>query len=63
MSKHDWAKTKQSLAGKLSAEEVCIVDMLIDRKSTVEIGRILGQHRSMVWRKMQRLKKRAGLPS
>ena len=63
MIKHDWAKTKHILADNLSAEEARIVDMLIDRKSTVEIGRMLGQHRSMIWRKMQRLKKRASLPS
>lgn len=63
MSKHDWTKIKQALAGELSAEEARIVDLLIDHQSTVEIGRILGQHRSMVWRKMERLKKRASLPS
>jgi DNA-binding CsgD family transcriptional regulator len=59
MRKHDWAATRKSLAGKLTDEEARIVDMLIEGKSTVEIGRILDQHRSMIWRKTQRIKKRA----
>jgi DNA-binding CsgD family transcriptional regulator len=59
MSKHDWGATKKRLTGKLSDEERQIVDMLIQGKSTVAIGRILGQHRSMIWRKTQRIRKRS----
>ena len=59
MSRPDWTKIKESLASRLSPEETYIIDMLIARKSLVEIGRVLGQHRSMVWRKVERLKKRA----
>jgi DNA-binding CsgD family transcriptional regulator len=58
MNKDDWIATKRSLSGKLSDEELRIVDMLIDGKTQPEIGRVLGQHRSMVWRKTQRIKKR-----
>jgi len=59
MNKQGWAVTKESLAGKLTAEEARILDMLIDGKSTVEISRILGQHRSMIWRKAERIRKSA----
>ena len=37
---------------------VLIIDLLIERKTMAEIGEILGQHRSMIWRKMQKIKKR-----
>jgi len=59
MVKHDWTTTKRALTGRLSDEEERIVDMLIDGMSTVEVGRILGQHRSMIWRKTQQIKKRS----
>lgn len=59
MSKQDWAALKALQAGSFSEEESRIVDLLIAGKSTVEIGRILRQHRSMVWRKIERIKKRA----
>jgi DNA-binding CsgD family transcriptional regulator len=59
MVKHDWATTKKALTGRLSDEEERIVDMLIGGMSTVEIGRILGQHRSMIWRKTQQIRKRS----
>jgi hypothetical protein len=56
-----WTATKTKLAGELSNEEARIVDMLIASKTMVDIGRELGQHRSMVWRKIQRIKKRAAI--
>ena len=59
MTTQDWGRVKHLLSGKLSDEESHILNMLIDGKSTVEIGRILGQHRSMVWRKTDRIRKRA----
>lgn len=59
MATQDWPALKASLAGKLSDEEARILDLLADGKSTVEIGRVLGQHRSMIWRKVQRIKKQA----
>ena len=59
MNKHDWVSTSRQLASKLSDEEKRIVDMLVSGKSMVEIGRVLGQHRSMVWRKIERIKRYA----
>lgn len=59
MAAQDWAALRARLAGRLSDEDTQIVDLLVEGKSTVEIGHVLGQHRSMVWRKMQRIKKRA----
>ena len=58
MAAQDWTTLRTSLAGKLSEEESRIIDLLISGKSTVEIGRLLGQHRSMVWRKLQKIRKR-----
>jgi DNA-binding CsgD family transcriptional regulator len=56
MTKSDWISLKQHHAGRLSVEDMTIVDMLIEGKSTAEIGRALGQHRSMIWRKTERIK-------
>jgi DNA-binding CsgD family transcriptional regulator len=58
MTPAEWQEVKTKLDGQLSAEEARILDMLIDSKSTVEIGSALGQHRSMIWRKTERIKKR-----
>ena len=58
MKPAEWAIIKSRPASTLSDEESKIVDLLIAGKSTVEIGKILGQHRSMVWRKLQKIRKR-----
>lgn len=52
----DWSK----IAGKseLSDEERRIVELLAARKSLPAIGKELGQHRSMIWRKIERIKAR-----
>ena len=58
MKNQDWAAIRNSLAGGLSDEESRIIELLIDGKTMLEIGQILDQHRSMIWRKMQKIKKR-----
>jgi hypothetical protein len=64
MTNRDWAAVKTILGSKLSEEESRIIDLLISGKSTVEVGRLLGQHRSMIWRKVEKIQKRAlGLKS
>lgn len=54
----DWQNVKAALPD-LSKEEIQILDHLIARKSTPEIARVMQQHRSMIWRKVQGLRKRA----
>lgn len=52
----DWNSVRSKLA--LSDEEHKIVEMLAARKSLPDIGKALGQHRSMIWRKVERIKAR-----
>ena len=52
----DWATVKATL--KLSDEECRIVELLAARTSLPDIGKALGQHRSMIWRKIERIKAR-----
>jgi biotin operon repressor len=42
----------------VSDEESKIIDMLAAKKSLPDIGKALGQHRSMIWRKVERIKQR-----
>lgn len=53
----NWAEARSKL-GPLSDEEHRIVDMLAADKSQAEIAAALGQHRSMVWRKVRKLRAR-----
>jgi hypothetical protein len=55
--KIDWAQAKTKLIS-LNDEEQRIVDMLAAKKTMPDIGKALGQHRSMIWRKIQKLKAR-----
>lgn len=55
-SKLDWNSVKAKLT--LSDEEQKIVEMLAARRSLPDIGKALGQHRSMIWRKVERIKAR-----
>ncbi len=59
MKSQDWAAIRNSLTGSLSDEESRIIELLIDGKTMVEIGQVIDQHRSMVWRKMEKVKKRS----
>jgi DNA-binding CsgD family transcriptional regulator len=52
----DWNIARRGLEGQLTPEEQRIVEMLAAGKTQPEIGCALGQHRSMVWRKVQRIK-------
>jgi IS30 family transposase len=52
----DWNSVRSKLA--LSDEEKKIVEMLAAKKSLPDIGKALGQHRSMIWRKVERIKAR-----
>jgi DNA-binding CsgD family transcriptional regulator len=52
----DW--TQVQTRSDLSDEERRIVQMLAAKKSLPDIGKALGQHRSMIWRKVERIKAR-----
>lgn len=52
----NWKEVEKRL--ELSDEERRIVQMLAERKSLPDIGKALGQHRSMIWRKVERIKAR-----
>jgi DNA-binding NarL/FixJ family response regulator len=56
--KAEWSRIQDRLAGQLSEEEQRIVAALAEGKTMPEVGRMLGQHRSMIWRKTQRIKAR-----
>ena len=58
--KIDWAQAKAKLT-LLTEEERRIVDMLVSKKTMQEIGEALGQHRSRIWRKVEKIKIRARL--
>jgi DNA-binding NarL/FixJ family response regulator len=56
-SRDDWTVIRARLtAGPLTDEQRKILDLLADGESTPSIARALGQSRSMVWRKAQRLR-------
>lgn len=55
--KIDWAEAKSKL-GVMSDEDQRIVDMLAQRWTMPDIGKALGQHRSMIWRKVEKIKAR-----
>jgi DNA-binding CsgD family transcriptional regulator len=55
----DWNAIRAQLEVTMSAEEGRILDLLIAGESTPSIARALGQHRSMIWRKVQQLRLRA----
>lgn len=59
MQRDEWLKILRSLSGDLSEEERQIATALAEGKSTPEIARALGEHRSMIWRKAQRIRARA----
>jgi hypothetical protein len=59
--KVNWAEARTKLTA-LTDEELRIVEMLAERKTMPDIGKTLGQHRSMIWRKVQKLKKRLLMP-
>lgn len=54
--RHDWSAAQAAQVAELSEEERLIVELLAGGKSTPEIAQALGQHRSMIWRKVQRIK-------
>jgi biotin operon repressor len=54
----DWKRIRANPPSDWSAEEIRLLDLLATGTSTPEIARIMGQHRSMIWRKIQRLKSR-----
>lgn len=58
--KINWAEAKVDLSS-LTDEEQRIVEMLAVKKTMPEIGNALGQHRSMIWRKVEKIKVKARL--
>ena len=57
--KAEWSQIRDMLAGQLSEEEQLIVAALAEGKTMPEVGRMLGQHRSMIWRKTKRIRARS----
>jgi len=58
LSREHWAAVLRSNAELLSPEERRVVEMLAIGKSTPAIAADVGEHRSMVWRKILQLAKR-----
>lgn len=56
----DWSQIGARIG--LSEEERVIVQMLASKKSLPDIAKALGQHRSMIWRKVERIKARLQEP-
>jgi DNA-binding CsgD family transcriptional regulator len=52
----NWAALLDLARTELAEDEVVILRLLADGKSTPEIARITGVSRSMIWRKSQRLR-------
>ncbi len=47
------------LRGRLSEEEDRLLDLLTAGRTEPEIGKLLGLHRSAVWRRIRKIKTRA----
>jgi DNA-binding CsgD family transcriptional regulator len=56
VSSIDWKDVNEKRSASLSDEDREIVSLLALGRSTPEIAKALGQHRSMVWRKVQRIR-------
>lgn len=56
MQTPDWVKLQTEQRGSLSTEDQRILELLIAGITQPEIGRILGLHRSAVWRRIQKLR-------
>jgi DNA-directed RNA polymerase specialized sigma24 family protein len=59
MKAEDWVSLRQELQGRLSAEEDRLLQLLVEGKTQPEAGTALGLHRSAVWRRVRKLKKKA----
>ena len=57
-SRIDWQTVRANPPADWTAEELKLAELLARGLSTPDIARTLGQHRSMIWRKVQRLKSR-----
>ena len=55
--KVNWAEARSQLTS-LSYEDQRIVDMLAEGMTMPGIGKALGQHRSMIWRKIKKIRAR-----
>ena len=55
-ARQEWVTVRDALTGALSKEDQRLLELLIKGESTPTIARALGQHRSMIWRKAQRLR-------
>jgi len=56
LEKSSWSDLRERLKEQLTEEERQIVDLLVAGTSTPDIAKKLGQHRSMIWRKIQRIR-------
>ena len=61
VQREEWLNILDQIGDELSEEERRIAKALADGKSTPDVSRMLGQHRSMIWRKAQRIRARAKL--
>lgn len=52
----DWSAVRGRLHGRLNKEDQQVLDALAAGKSTPEIARVLGSHRSAIWRCVERIK-------
>jgi IS30 family transposase len=53
--KINWTEAKAKL-NSLTEEERRIVEMLASEQTMPNIAKALGQHRSMIWRKVEKIK-------
>ena len=58
-SNTDWADVRRRLAETTTEEEQRLLELLIQGQSSYAIAEALGQHRSMIWRKIEALHERA----
>ena len=63
MKPETWADARRQLQGRLSDEEDQIVALLAEGKTQRDIGARLDLHRSAVWRRVNKLKKRIEQPT
>jgi DNA-binding CsgD family transcriptional regulator len=59
----NWLAARANFDGMLSPEEERLVQMFGEGLSTPQVASRIGQHRSMVWRKMLRLRAKLTEPT
>lgn len=57
-TKFDWRAVRAQAGNRLTQADARLLDLLAEGKSTPQIAVVLGEHRSRVWRRSQKLKER-----